>query len=373
MFKLISLFLIYIGLTTATLAQQSPSSGRLDILRDPGEEGFLKALNIKQFNFPEDHAAHTGYRHEWWYLTGNLEDPKGRRFGYELTFFRLALSPEKDGEINETSSAWKTSQIFAAHFAVTDVENEVFHFSDRYSRADGRLAGVKKEPVRVWLDDWTLEQTSTGWKLSANDGDVKLELELSPIKAMVLHGEQGLSRKSAEPGNATYYYSLPRMDSKGVLEIEGQSFAVNGLTWFDREWGTSALGTEQQGWDWYALHLSDGSDLMFYNLRNKDGSRHAFSGGSWIDVEGNRTAIKAEDIIIEVTDYWQSPLGGRYPSGWKLNWPEKQLEITIEPVIKNQELNTLPRYWEGAVDVVGQLAGKTLSGRGYVELTGYTN
>ncbi|MBT5185823.1 MAG: carotenoid 1,2-hydratase [Kordiimonadaceae bacterium] len=362
--------ILIVMLCNVAYAQQNVSSGRLDILRDVAEVGFLRATTVKPFTFPKDHGAHPGYRHEWWYSTGNLEGPEGRRFGYELTFFRLALAPEDKKQIEENKSGWKTPVAFAAHFAVTDVEEEDFHFFDRYSRADGRLAGTKG--TRVWLEDWSLEQSEDGWVIKASEGDIKLNLDLKQVKPPVLNGDQGLSRKSEAIGNATYYYTLPRLQSTGSIEISGETFSVEGLTWLDREWGTSALSSDQQGWDWYALHLSDGSDLMFYNLRNMDNSRHSYSAGSLISPTGEKTSLKAEDVIIEVTDYWESPLGGRYPSQWRLSIPNHGINLNIKPVINNQELNTIPRYWEGAVDVIGQRGEDIIEGQGYVELTGYS-
>lgn len=345
------------------------SSGRLDILRDAGEEGFKRAIEVRSFNFPADHGPHPGYRHEWWYATGNLDGPDGRRFGYELTFFRLALAPE--GEETSLSSKWQTPVVFAAHFAVTDAQNEDFEFFHRYARGDQRLAGASAD--KIWLEDWSLEPSDDTWTLVVADGDIKLELELKQIKPPVLNGEGGLSRKSAAPGNATYYYTLPRLESSGTLTIKGEQVPVNGLTWLDREWGTSALADDQQGWDWFSLHLDDGNDLMFYSLRGADGSRHPFSAGTWVDPEGISQRLGADDVKIKVNDYWLSPLGGRYPSGWQLHYPDKNMTITIKPIMKNQELVTFPRYWEGAVDVTGTRDGKAISGRGYVELTGYSN
>ncbi|MBT5074944.1 MAG: carotenoid 1,2-hydratase [Kordiimonadaceae bacterium] len=360
--------IVFLTLISSVNAQQTTSSGRLDILRDVEEQGFLRAKTLKEFNFPADHGPHPGYRHEWWYATGNLDAQDGKHFGYELTFFRLAMAPETEKE--KSGSEWKTPLAFAAHFAVTDVDGEDFDFFQRYSRGDGRLAGATGS--RVWLEDWTLNMSVDNWSIKAADGDIKLDLKLEAIKPVIFNGDQGLSQKSAAPGNATYYYSLPRLKSNGTLEIDGQMHSVEGLTWLDREWGTSALAPEQQGWDWYALHLSDGSDLMFYNLRNQDGSRHPFSAGSFVSAHGEKTSLTADDLNIEVTDYWDSPLGGRYPSGWKLTLEDQNLELMIEPMIKNQELNTIPRYWEGAVDIEGTKRGQVISGNGYVELTGYS-
>ncbi len=366
--KLLSLFIL-IAIPSFAQEAGTVSSGRLDILRDAGEDGFKRAIDVRSFDFPADHGPHPGYRHEWWYATGNLDGPDGRRFGYELTFFRLALTPE--GEETALSSKWQTPVVFAAHFAVTDAVNDDFVFFHRYARGDQRLAGATVD--KIWLENWSLEPSEDTWTLVAEEGDIKLELDLKQIKPAVLNGEAGLSRKSATPGNATYYYTLPRLESSGILTTKGEQVPVNGLTWLDREWGTSALADDQQGWDWFSLHLDDGNDLMFYNLRGADGSRHPFSAGTWVDADGHNQSLEPEDVVIEVIDYWQSPLGGRYPSGWQLSFPDKNMSITIKPIMKKQELVTFPRYWEGAVDVTGTKDGKPIFGRGYVELTGYSN
>lgn len=359
--------LIFLIISVQANAQENISSGKLDILRDVKEDGFLRALSIRPFTFPDDHGPHSGYRHEWWYLTGNLENNDGRKFGYELTFFRLALTPETEKQDN--SSPWRTPVAFAAHFAVTDVEGADFKFFDRYSRGDGRLAGATTR--QVWIDDWSLHMDGDNWTIKVGEGDVQLDLILRQVKPILLNGEEGLSRKSEILGNASYYYAITRMQSSGTLQMGETQYSLNGLTWLDREWGTSALSPDQKGWDWFALHLSDGSDLMFYNLRNNDDTRHPYSAGSWVSKDGIKTALNADDMEIAITDYWESPLGGIYPSGWKMTWKDKGLVLNITPMIKNQELNTFPRYWEGAVSVTGTENGTEINGSGYVELTGY--
>lgn len=361
-----SLLLIFIFLLIPAYAQDRVSTSRLDVLKDGADAGFLRAINPRDFEFPADHGPHHGYRHEWWYLTGNLENEEGRKFGYELTFFRFALKPDHEGT---SGSRWRTNVAFAAHFAVTDVDEDNFEFFQRYSRGDGRLAGANV--TKVWLDDWTLNMNDDQWQINVGEGGVELDLSLKQIKPVLLNGDAGLSRKSETPGNASYYYAMTRMESSGTLRMGDEQYTLNGLTWLDREWGTSALSADQQGWDWYALHLSDGSDLMFYSLRNEDGSRHPYSAGSWVDPNGEKTALEDNDVQIEATGTWESPLGGIYPSGWKIYLKNKGLELEVNPMIKNQELNVTPRYWEGAVSVRGTQNGAPINGSGYVELTGY--
>ena len=355
------------------LKAEGASSRLAELLSDQGIEGYAKAEEVRPFAFPADHGPHPEYRNEWWYVTGNLDGPRAERFGFELTLFRFALTPLSVAEHHDPS-AWRTDQIYIGHFAVTDVARQKFHVAERYARASVGLAGATVRPFRVWLENWSLastEDSSSAWRARATADDIELDLTLTPLKAPVLNGQHGLSQKADRPGNATYYYSAPRLHSEGTLQIDGTVFPVSGLSWLDREWGSSALSPEQQGWDWFAVQLSDGSDLMFYSLRKLDGSQDAHSAGTWVNRQEHSLSLGAKDVTIEVLEYWDSPLGGRYPAAWRILIPLLDLDLQLEPVLNAQELNTRLRYWEGAVDVQGQKAGVAIDGRGYVELTGY--
>jgi predicted secreted hydrolase len=303
-----------------------------------------------------------------WYVTGNLDGEAGARFGFELTFFRFALAPSVPED-----SAWRARQIYMAHFAVTDVERERFHFSERLSREALGLAGAQAEPFRVWLESWSLESLAAddSWRLAAGDDEYSLALELRAVQPPVLNGERGLSQKSSEPGAASYYYSIPRLAVSGRLTRGAQVHEVRGLAWLDREWGSGALGADQEGWDWFALQLEDGNALMFYALRTHAGGRDPHSAGTWIARDGAGRRLSSDEVRIDVLDRWSSPRGGRYPARWRLRVPSLTLDLEVEPVLADQELATDPRYWEGAVDVRGTREGKPVSGRGYVELVGY--
>jgi len=209
------------------------------------------------------------------------------------------------------------------------------------------------------------------WELNAAGEQISLHLELTAAKPPVLNGIGGLSQKSAERGNASYYYSISRLHSEGRLQIADETFEVSGLSWLDREWSSSALSADQQGWDWFALQLSDNSELMFYNIRSNDGSQDEHSAGTWISASGEVRHLSRNDVAIVVTGEWVSPQGGIYPAGWDIGIPQLDLELSVAPVIENQELFTTVRYWEGAVDVTGRHKGIPVEGRGYVELTGY--
>jgi len=364
----------------ATAGEQPASSRLAELLGESDVQGYANALEPRAFIFPEDHGPHTRFRNEWWYVTGNLDGPAGERFGFELTIFRFSLTPQRE-IANENVSAWKTDQVYIGHFAVSDVAAEQFHVAQRYSRGSAGLAGATATPFRVWLEDWSIQnvvqeqgqqtESYSPWELHAKDKDISLDLRLTPLKEPVLNGQEGLSQKSDKPGNASYYYSVSRLETDGTLQIGSTTYAVNGLSWLDREWGSSALSKDQQGWDWFALQLSDGSDLMFYDLRRRDGARDAHSAGTWIDAAGRATHLAYEDVVIEVREYWESEQGGRYPMAWSISVPKLDLQIEVAPVLRNQELITTVRYWEGAVDVQGRSGRQFVSGRGYVELTGY--
>jgi len=341
------------------------------LLSNDGVSGYAAATEPRNFRFPADHGPHPEFRNEWWYLAGNLDGKNGERFGFVLTIFRFLLTPPTE---QQQASRWRSNQFYVGHFAITDVSNEQFHVAQRFSRDAMGLAGARAEPFHIWVEDWSIvarPSAATTWRVQAADQDVLLDLNLTPLKPPVLNGQNGLSRKSAEPGNASYYYSISRLQTEGFLQIGTQRFAVLGSSWLDREWSSSALSADQAGWDWFALQLDDGSELMFYQLRRLDGSRDPLSAGTWISRSGDNNYIDASEVKIEITKFWDSPLGGRYPSGWQVNVPGLDLQLAVQPVIDDQELSATVRYWEGAVDVSGKRNGEKLGGRGYVELTGY--
>ena len=333
--------------------------------------GYARAFKPKPFSFPSDHGPHNLFRSEWWYFTGNLKTPEGRQFGYELTFFRFALRPE----LPASKSAWRTNQVYMAHLTLTDVEQDRFYTDERISRAGNDLAGADDNKYQVWLYDWsakTVGETDFPLRLKAKTEDFAIDLSLTSEKGYVLQGDQGLSQKSPEPGNASYYYSYPRLKPKASSVLRGDQFSVTGTSWMDREWSTSALSKEQSGWDWFALQLSDNTELMFYQLRRKDGQQDSNSSGSYVLADNTKISLEAGAVTTTALDHWTSPHSKiTYPSRWRLSVPSQQLEVEIVPLINDQELNVSYRYWEGAVSVKGTKNGRPISGQGYVELAGY--
>ena len=366
---LMSLLAAVLVVGPPALADPETGSRLATLLGSDDDAGFAKAIEPRRFQFPADHGPHPEYRNEWWYVTGNLDDENGRRFGFELTIFRFGLTPSAP----EPDSRWRSNQVFIAHLALTDAAREQFLVAERYSRGAMGLAGARAEPFRVWIDDWQIAAAPSGdgWRLQASEDDLALDLRLVPQRPPVLNGVDGLSQKSAETGNASYYYSITRMKTEGALRVGGDEFEVSGLSWLDREWSSSALAADQQGWDWFALQLSDGSDLMFYSIRRKDGSQDPHSAGTLVGSDGSVTYVDSDSLTIDVTGSWQSPDGSTYPARWRLSLPDRGLNLLIEPVMDDQELYTTVRYWEGAVDVKGDRDGQPIEGRGYVELTGY--
>jgi predicted secreted hydrolase len=336
--------------------------------------GFARATAPRPFSFPADLGPHPEFRTEWWYYTGNLETAAGRHFGFQLTFFRTALAPPAP-RVAERASAWAASQLYLAHFAVTDTAGRRFHAWSRLGREALGLAGARPAPFRVWLEDWSAESAAPGGlpvRLRAAEGDVAIDLVLASEKPVALQGDRGLSRKGPEPGNASYYYSRSRMSARGTVSAGGEPLPVTGLAWMDREWSTSALGADLVGWDWLALQLDDGRDVMVYRLRRRDGSADAHSAGALIAADGATRPLAAADVTLAVLDRWASPRSRvRYPSRWRLAIPGAALSLEITPRLADQELIVGTRYWEGAVRVEGTADGRPIGGRGYVELVGY--
>lgn len=369
--------------------EESPPGATLSVpeaMAGGDRAGYERAALPRTFSFPADHGPHPGFRTEWWYFTGNLEAPGGRRLGYQLTLFRSALAPPAAGA-EERASAWATRQAWLGHFAVTDAGTGTFRSADRLARGALGLAGaeVTAAGLEAWVEDWSIEPVTGAiaaedlpgsglgrLRLRARQEGAAVDLVVTPLGPPVLHGDGGLSPKGREPGNASYYYSIPRLATEGTVRVAGETVAVEGLSWLDREWSTSALEPEQSGWDWFSLQLSDGRDLMLFRLRRRGGGTDPASSGTLVAADGEARHLAADAVALEVTDRWRSPRSGAlYPAGWRIRVPSARLDLTLSPLLADQELDVGFRYWEGAVEASGTSAGRAVTGRGYVELTGY--
>ena len=333
-----------------------------------------QAIGPWKWSFPRDHGAHPEFRTEWWYFTGNLADPSARRFGYQLTFFRQGVILTA----HDPKNPWSIRDIYLAHFTLTDATPRQFSYAERLSRKGPGLAGAATDRMDVWLFNWSAKMEGNTIRLEAHHQSMDLSLKLRPRKPLVFHGENGLSRKGPKKGQASYYVSYTDLQTRGFIKTTGSqaSVQVQGTSWFDHEFGSNQLTSNQVGWDWFSLHLSDGHDLMITFLRRNDGSMEPTSSGILVSPTGRSRTLTLSEISADVSDHWKSPTsGGAYPSRWRIKVPSAGIEVVVTSLVAAQELitegSTGVTYWEGAVEGRGKSAGKDVTCEGYVELTGY--
>lgn len=337
------------------------------VLGEVEDDGFARADGPWQFRFPRDHGPHPEFRSEWWYLTANLRDANGDEFGVQFTLFRQALRP-----LPRIGGPWDASQIFLGHLALTDVAAGVHREAERLARAHPRLAGVTAAPFRAWIDGWSLAASGEGLEglsLAAVTPDFEVALRFDPVKPIVLQGDAGLSAKG--PGQASYYYSVPRLAAAGRIRQGSSVIEVTGTGWLDREWSTSILSDVQEGWDWFALQLASGEDLMVFQLRRRDGERDPYDQGLWVDAAGASQHLAAGDFTLQPLRTWRDERGTAWPVAWALTLtgPGGPRRLRVEAALDDQRMDTLLTYWEGLVWVFDE-AGRRV-GTGYLEMTGY--
>lgn len=304
-------------------------------------------------SLPADEAPHRDPV-EWWYFTGHLTAPDGREFGFELTFFQV---------IGPTGIA-----AHFAHFAVSLPNQGVFVTDERFG-----LPARDPQPgvIDLQLGDWQLQGENRSYRLVAGNQLARLDLRLSDAKQAILHGDTGLV--SYGPAGDSYYYSRTRLRGDGRLRVGDQEFPVTALAWYDRQWGrfTALLGG---GWDWLSIQLDDNTEIMLYLVRLAPGPPSIIHG-TYVDGFGVGTPLGPMDFRVSALGTWSSPLtGARYPAGWRVQLPGYGLDLTLTPAMSGQEFVSRAfgvAYWEGKVGVVGQRQETPISGRGYVELTGY--
>jgi predicted secreted hydrolase len=335
---------------------------------------YRKALPGYVYQFPRDHFDHPEFRTEWWYYTGNLRAQDGRRFGFELTFFRHGV----DRTQHKVPSVWDIKDAWMAHFAVSDIGGDKFHHAERMNRAGAGQAGVDAQRGLIWNGNWRVHWDSNSTqKLFAMAKGFAVDLQFRPQKPPVTHGANGVSQKSAGAGRASHYISQTRLQTSGSIEVDGRKFQVEGLSWMDHEFFTHSLEENQTGWDWFSLQFRDGSELMLYRIRRKDGSVEPYSSGTFVAADGKTRHLSSSDYTLQPgTETWTSPTTkGRYPLRWTLRVPSLGIEAVTTTPLRQQEIigrsAGSPAYWEGAVDVQGTRAGQPLRGSGYLEMTGY--
>ena len=347
----------------------------------PAGAQFASAGRPYVFHFPRDAGAHPAYRVEWWYVTGNLQTLQGRRFGYELTLFRVGLRPG-DPPPRPGESRWRGNQLYPAHFALTDATGRRFLYAERFEREALGMGGATRPNLAAHAGDWTIrarrgdnalhERLALHAAAQTSGAPIAIDLAAISQKVPAVHGHGGVSRKGACPTCASHYYSLTRLRTSGTVRIGADTFAVSGASWLDHEFGSGELDRDEVGWDWFCAQLADGRELMLYRLRTASGAIVPQSSGSIIGRDGRVTYLARDDVSASALGTWRSPhTGARYPSGWRVRVPRAGIDVTVTPLLVDQELalQNGPSYWEGAVDLRDP-SGRA-AGSGYVELTGY--
>jgi predicted secreted hydrolase len=331
------------------------------------------------FDFPKDHGAHPGYRVEWWYHTGNVKTEQGKRYGFQLTFFRTQVSPPgAEKAWPQNPSSWRTKQLYFAHTALTDIHGRRFYHDERMARGAVGLAGVEQDGplTEIFLGNWSALLGNGEQRLSVRADPFTLELTCKPLKPVAAHGDRGYSLKGRRPESASCYYSFTRLKTSGLLSVNGETYSTEGTAWMDHEYSSAPLEEDVVGWDWFSLQLQDRTELMIFLLRRRDGDYSTSSAGTFVDRSGNAAHLDYGDFQIEVLDDWKSPkTNARYPSQWRIRVFPLDLDLAVRPNLPDQELvtqrSTQVTYWEGSVSAKGRAQNKPVRGVGYVEMTGY--
>jgi predicted secreted hydrolase len=310
------------------------------------------------YQFPRDHFEHQDFRTEWWYYTGNVVDARGKRFGFELVFFRQGQNRSADNP-----SVWAVKDLYLAHAALTDIDGRKFWYEERPNREGPGIAGASFTRQRVWNGNWQAKWNGDDQTLDAVTGPFRFHLDLRPLKPFVINGENGLSQKAEGQGRASYYTSFPRLAVSGKIVLDDHAHDVTGQAWMDHEWFTEQLGNDETGWDWFSVQLDNNTELMLFELRKQDGEIDPHSSGTFIDAAGQAHHLKRDQFTLEPLAKW-----GKYPVSWRIRVPSLKIDLTGKTTIDDQELHgkTGLNYWEGAVTYEGSNKGV-----GYLEMTGY--
>ncbi len=307
--------------------------------------------------FPRDYGEHPQYLAEWWYLTANLKTETGKEISVQWTLFRMATS---DDEL----TGWKTPQMYMAHAVITTKKK--IWTAERFARGGIGQAGVSLKPFRAWLDNWSWRAPTSNpfpGELEFSDDDMLARLNINQNGTIILQGDKGYSQKHPLLGIASYYYSAPFLNIDGIIELDGEQYKVDGRGWFDREWSSSMLSAKQLGWDWFSIHLEDGSALMVSQLREKGQTPYFIGSRSWPD--GTMVTLDNNQIRMKPM-HFREVSGISFPLSWLIEIPSQGLKLQTNVVRRDQWLHFLFPYWEGPINVTGSQKGK-----GFMELTGY--
>lgn len=351
---------LVIGMLTASTAFAAPPE-------------FAAVTPERAVAFPQDSGAHATFRTEWWYATGWLTTPDNRPLGFQITFFRSAT-----GHDAADPSAFAPSQLIIAHAALSDPAFGHLAHDQRIARQGFGLAYAKPANTDVKLDSWKMIRSADGsYNVTVDADSFSLHLTLTPTQAPLIQGEHGYSRKGPRPEQASYYYSEPQLRvSGGVVRpvVAGTpshgEIAVTGMAWLDHEWSSTLLDADAVGWDWLGANLDDGSALMAFKVRGRDGSA-VWAHAAFRRRDGEVTTFGADQVDFTSRRTWRSP---RTNTSYPVSMAVKTgtLIWQLDPLMDDQELDSTQStgavYWEGAVRVKRE--GVEV-GRAYLELTGY--
>jgi predicted secreted hydrolase len=325
-----------------------------------------------RIQLPRDEGSHPDFRTEWWYVTGWLEDETGAPLGFQVTFFRA-----RPGVDENNPSRFAARQVLFAHVAVSDPRAGKLLHEERSARAGFGLAEAKTGSLDVVIDDWSLARKpasdgSARYVASVEAEGIAMQLEFIATQAPLLQGRDGFSQKGPHPLSASYYYSLPHLQTSGRVRIGKREHKVRGTAWLDHEWSSEYLETQAKGWDWAGINLDGGGALMVFRMRGAEG-KPRWQSATWRrDPQGAASVFAADEVEWTGLRSWRSPRTGiEYPVEWKVRVGDRTL--LLRPLLDDQENDargsTGTIYWEGAVrafDAAGEQVG-----RGYLELTGY--
>lgn len=347
-------FLVMLGGCDAE--QQEKSEGGFASL-GTSSRGYAQPRPGMTISLPEDMGAHPEYRLEWWYLTANLESEDGRRFGVQWTLFRQSLEP---ASTFDPMSEWDSNSVWMAHAALSTPDQH--HFHEKFARGSVGQAGVEHHPFRAWLDDWHMRGNGAeaDFLVRASTPVFGYHLQLTRTGPAVRHGDNGFSAKSPD-GEGSLYFSFADLQVEGSITLDGKTHQVSGTGWFDREWSSQLLRSSQEGWDWFAVHLGDGSKLMVFQLRGEE----PYFSGTYVAPSGDVQVLDGSDIRLSPVRHRETAKA-EIPVDWHLEVPRLDLDLQIESWPGTYWNDGAFPYWEGPVDVSG-----SHDGSGYLEMTGY--
>ena len=334
------------------------------------EVGYPDVVSGAALRFPRDHGSHPEFRTEWWYITGLVRDGAGTEIGVQITFFR-----SRPGIAETGASRFAPRQLLFAHAALArPATGHLLH--DQISARTGfRLAEAREDTTNVHIEGWSLQLDGNTYVADIAAREFALRLSFAVTAPPLLQGDAGVSRKGPRVEQASYYYSLPQMKVAGTISEGPHTEAVSGIAWLDHEWSSAYLASEARGWDWTGINLDDGSALMAFRIRDRDGNAF-WAGGSHRDANGKVSSFGPNDVRFVPLRRWRSPRTNiEYPVAMRLEIGSRAFEphtFDLAPLMDDQELDARASvgtvYWEGGVRA---MQGAATIGRGYLELTGY--